>query len=168
MKHFELHRILPILMILAFSACTASKKAVSPPGEFLVNNSLDYRRSIVGYAEQFKGIKYHYTGKSPDTGFDCSGFVYYVFKQYHISVSPASAELKDEGKPVELDQVQPGDLVFFSEGSGISHVAMVVKRNSEGVYIIHSTNHGGVMIDNISTSAYWKPKIRFARDVITR
>ncbi len=72
-------------------------------------------------------------GKSPDTGFDCSGFTSYVFNNFWVMVSPASVEQSKLGRAVAPDQVFPGDLIFFSEDKKkISHVALVVKRDSEG------------------------------------
>ncbi|MEL6845503.1 MAG: NlpC/P60 family protein, partial [Bacteroidota bacterium] len=66
--------------------------------------------------------------------------------------------------------VKPGDLIFFSKnGRGkISHVALVVDHDREGISVAHSTTSRGVIVENISNSRYWKPKIKFARDVISR
>jgi NlpC/P60 family len=130
---------------------------------------IQLREWITGYAQNFTGIHYHYAGRSPRTGFDCSGFTSYIMKEYDIKVSSSSSTQSTQGAKISLDEVLPGDLVFFgSKKSGrIQHVAMVVECSAEGIICVHSTCSRGVVVENISTSKYWKPKILFARDVIT-
>ena len=127
------------------------------------------REWITGYAQNFTGITYHYAGRSPRTGFDCSGFTSYIMQEFDVKVSCASATQSKQGVQISLDEVLPGDLVFFgSPKSGhIQHVAMVVECGSDGIICVHSTSSRGVVVENISTSKYWKPKILFACDVIT-
>lgn len=127
------------------------------------------REWITGYAQNFTGITYHYAGRSPRTGFDCSGFTSYIMQEFDVKVSCASSTQSKQGAQIALDEVLPGDLVFFgSRKSGhIQHVAMVVECGSDGIICVHSTSSRGVVVENISTSKYWKPKILFARDVIT-
>lgn len=126
------------------------------------------RNRVVTYAQKYVGSSYKYAGTSP-SGFDCSGFTSYVLKEFKIKASPASSMQAKEGKSVPVDRVKPGDLIFFGESSNhISHVAMVVKRSKAGIVCVHSTTSRGVIVENVSTSNYWKPKILFARDVILK
>jgi cell wall-associated NlpC family hydrolase len=127
----------------------------------------ELRQSAVALGLQQRGTRYRYAGRAPG-GFDCSGFTHYVLKNYNVNVSPASRIQCNEGIAVDLTSAKAGDLVFFSRnGRRVSHVAMVT-RNEEGqIYIVHSTSSRGVIEENLSTSKYWKPKILFARDVIT-
>ena len=125
------------------------------------------RHKLVSYARQFDGkTVYHYAGTSPETGFDCSGFVSYVYKNFDLQISRASAELAKEGKQISLDAVEPGDIVLFGTKDKIQHVAMVVERTDRGIICIHSTSSRGVIVENVSTSSYWKPRILYARDLI--
>jgi hypothetical protein len=130
---------------------------------------IQLREWISGYAQNFTGIHYQHAGRSPRTGFDCSGFTSYIMQEYDIKVSCSSSTQSTQGARISLDEVLPGDLVFFgSRKSGhIQHVAMVVECSAEGIMCVHSTSSRGVVVENISTSKYWKPKILFARDVIT-
>ncbi len=106
--------------------------------------------SIVATAKKYLGYKYTYGGSSPSTGFDCSGFTSYVFKQYGISLNRTAAGQYSNGVAVSRSNLQPGDLVMFGK-SGINHVAIYIG----GGQIIHaSTPSTGVRIDSLSTGYY--------------
>lgn len=162
--------LLPLLSLLACSALK-NKNSANRPGTASRPTStamMQLRENVVDYAKEHIGTKYHYAGTSPSTGFDCSGFTSFVLKSFDVKVSPSSATQSTQGDKIPLDEVQPGDLVFFGSRGRISHVALVVQRTSQGIFVVHSTSSRGVMVDNISTSKYWKPKIMFARDVISK
>lgn len=128
------------------------------------------RMDILQYAEQFLGTPYQFGGVSPKTGFDCSGFTAYVLNHYGIHVSHSSAAQEKEGKKIRLNDVQPGDLVFYRRGgplSSVFHVSMVAENNADGITVIHSVN-SGVIKENITNSSYWAPLISSARTVISR
>ncbi len=120
------------------------------------------RSKLVSFGKQFLGTPYKYAGKTPDTGFDCSGFTSFCYKEIGKQLSGASRYQAQEGKKIPLEKAQAGDLIFFEKGGKINHVAMVVKNTEDGIFVIHSTSRG-VVIDNISISTYWKPKIKMAR-----
>lgn len=126
------------------------------------------RNDIVGYAQNYLGLKYRYAGRAPETGFDCSGFTHFVMGTFGIKLSPSSSQQATQGETVKLSETQPGDLVFFrrSARSRVSHVAMVYSNDEKGIHIIHSTNSRGIVIDNLLESAYWRPKFFKARRVI--
>ena len=106
--------------------------------------------AIVATAKKYLGYKYVYGGSSPSTGFDCSGFTSYVFKQYGITLSRTSAGQYSNGVAVSRSNLQPGDLVMFGKSS-ITHVAIYIG----GGQIIHaSTPSTGVRIDSLSTGYY--------------
>lgn len=126
------------------------------------------RSTIVALASQHLKTPYIRAGSQPG-GFDCSGFTSYVLAQYGIQLSRSSTRQAQQGKRKALKDVQKGDLVFFSrygKGGRVTHVALVVDNTAKGVEVIHAT-YRGVVIDNIHTSKYWKPKILYARDVIS-
>ena len=70
--------------------------------------------SLVRFALTQQGTAYCYAGTSPRTGFDCSGFVQYVFGHFGIATPHATALLIDVGRPVARAQAQPGDVVVFA------------------------------------------------------
>lgn len=146
----------------------APVKTAPKSGPYTAATATPFRKKVVDYGQKFVGTHYKYAGQSPKTGFDCSGFTSYVLKEFGVIASPASAVQATEGRYVALEKVLPGDLIFFGESKGkISHVALVIKRGPEGITCVHSTTSRGVIVENVTQSTYWKPKILFARDVIS-
>ena len=109
------------------------------------------------------GIRYKYGGNSPETGFDCSGFVRYVFNQAANLTLPRSAlEMSRLGVQVSKNELQPGDLVFFNTmKSAFSHVGIYVGDNR----FIHSPSSGGaVRVENMQSS-YWAKHFNGAKRI---
>lgn len=107
---------------------------------------------IIEFASRYLGTPYRYGGSSPG-GFDCSGFVYYVFGQFGISLPRTAADQFQNGIPVNRDELLAGDLVFFSCYSrGIDHVGIYV---GDGRFI-HSSSprSGGVIYSSLNESYY--------------
>lgn len=127
------------------------------------------RENVVQLALDQKGARYKYAGRTPRTGFDCSGFTHYVLGEFDIPVTPVSRSQETEGRRIDLDDVQPGDLVFFrrSRTGPVFHVALVVRNDRNGLVVVHSTSSRGVVVDNIDQSSYWRPKLSTARDIIS-
>ena len=100
------------------------------------------RQNLVDYALQFVGGPYRAGGNDPHTGVDCSGFVRYVMQHgAGISMNRSSGSQATQGHAVNSSQMQPGDLLFYSGGSGINHVAMYI---GDGMVVHASTYKTGV------------------------
>jgi len=115
---------------------------------------------MVEIAKKFIGTPYRSGGKSK-SGFDCSGFIYYLFKQFDYTIAPASRELIKWGVPVSQDSVQVGDWAFFKgrSNNSVGHIALVINVNNNAWDIIHATIHGGVKIDyNFMNLPYYKSR----------
>ena len=152
--------------------CSSTKKYDRAQVETRVstsNSEMRKRTEIAGYAKKHIGSKYKYAGRSPK-GFDCSGFTYYVMKNFDVDLIPVSREQEKQGKVVSVSKAKPGDLLFFrrSKNGAVFHVAMVVSNGSKGTFVVHSSSSRGVVMDNIKTNSYWKTKIVTARDVLSR
>ena len=125
------------------------------------------RQGVVDYAQQFVGTGYKAAGKKPD-GFDCSGFTGYVMGHFGIQLSASSRYQESDGKMIPVEEVLPGDLMFFrrDKSSTVFHVAIVVSNDQDGLFVVHSTSGRGVVVDNIRKSPYWSSKYATACRVI--
>ena len=118
--------------------------------------------SIIATAKQYLGVKYQWGGTTPQTGFDCSGYVSYVFAQNGISLPRVSRDQYKVGTSVAFADLQRGDLVFFSfAGDGIvSHVGIYL---GEGQFINASSSKG---VTVYVIGPYWKSIYVGARRVL--
>lgn len=161
---------LTIVPLLAFFFSTAALNSpINAPARSTssLDEVMQLRTYITGYAQNFLGLRYRYAGRSPMTGFDCSGFTSYILGEFAVKVSASSATQSKQGKKIAFSNVQPGDLLFFGRRGAIQHVAMVVENTEEGIYAVHSTCTRGIIVENINKSSYWKPRLLYARDVIS-
>jgi NlpC/P60 family len=157
-----------IATALLSTSLSFSALADNPAGLIKVHDSEDnYRVGVAGVAQNYLGIPYVLGARGPQS-FDCSGFTSYIFNEFGAKMHPLAATQSQEGFSTDLQAVRAGDLVFFGKGSNISHVAMVVRRDQEGITVVHCTTSRGVIVENINKSHYWSPKIRLARNVINR
>jgi peptidoglycan DL-endopeptidase CwlO len=101
---------------------------------------------VVGIAMQYLGIPYRWGGSSPSTGFDCSGFVMYVYAKIGVSLPHNAAMQYSYGSPVSYANLAPGDLVFFN---GLGHNGIYIG----GGQFIHSPHTGDVV--KISSMSGW-------------
>ncbi len=113
-------------------------------------------QQVVDFALQFLGYPYVYAGRHPDEGFDCSGFVYYVYKQFGYTLNPGATTQWNALSDVVIprESLQPGDLVFFSgngDVSGMEHVGLYI---GNGQMIHASTPSTGVIITDLSEPYY--------------
>lgn len=120
--------------------------------------------SVVEFAKQYLGYKYVAGGASPSTGFDCSGFTSYVYKNFGVSLNRTSKDQVKNGVAVSRSELEPGDLVLFKgkTGSAIGHVGIYI---GGGKFIHASTPSTGVIISGLSES-YYNTRYVSARRVI--
>jgi len=110
---------------------------------------------IIDYAKKFLGTKYVWGGSTPK-GFDCSGFVKYVYKKFGITLSRNSRSQASNGTYVKKANLKPGDLVFFDTDGGknrINHVGIYI---GSGKFIHASSSHSKVVISSLSSGFYSK------------
>jgi cell wall-associated NlpC family hydrolase len=112
--------------------------APSSGGEATFNAPAAQYGGVVGIAMQYLGIPYQWGGASPSTGFDCSGFIMYVYGQVGVSLPHNAAMQYQYGSPVSRSQLAPGDLVFFN---GLGHAGIYIGGNQ----FIHSPHTGDVV-----------------------
>lgn len=120
---------------------------------------------VVNTAKQYLGYRYVLGGKTPESGFDCSGFTRYVFKQFGFSLGAVAYEQASVGRTVERSELLPGDLLLFqNEGkTRIGHTGIYIG----GDQFIHAANPDrGVVIDNLSSNSYYNTRYVSARRLV--
>ncbi len=131
-------------------------------GSYSAGSSTEGER-VVSKAKEYLGVPYVYGGTSP-SGFDCSGFVYYVFRQCGYSVTRTATTQNGDGYQVSRGELQPGDIIIFynSAKSGIGHSGIYIG----GGEFIHASSGGGrVMISSLSQT-YYDTRFYSARRVL--
>lgn len=133
------------------STDSGGSSSITPPSNSVsYNGSSEKRAAVLEYAAQFLGTPYVYGGSTP-SGFDCSGFTSYVFKNTVGSIPRVAQAQFDATTRVSMDELLPGDLVFFgSSASSISHVGIYVGNNQ----FIHSPHTGDVVKYDSLTGSY--------------
>ena len=117
--------------------------------------------ALSGTALSLRGAPYRFGGVDP-SGFDCSGFVRYVYHQHGVPMPREVREQFRVGKTVDRDRLEPGDLVFFSTvAPGASHVGIVIG----GDQFVHAPSERGVVRVEHLTSQYWASRFVGAKRV---
>ncbi len=109
------------------------------------------REEFIGYAKEFLGTRYLYASADPAKGFDCSGFLYYVFQHFNIKSPRSSYEFEHWGVDVDPVLAQPGDLILFtaSDSSRIGHIGILTEQGPE-LRFIHASSSRGVIISRFA------------------
>lgn len=176
MKYFIL------TLVLIFNACLAAPTMATEETENLAGETItiieesaadnnqhtsflsswqDKTQEIIMNAMSLTGIKYKYGGTSPETGFDCSGFVRYVFSQAtNLALPPTARAISQLGKTVNKDELQPGDLVFFNTlKSAFSHVGIYIGDNK----FVHAPRSGAAVRVESMQTGYWAKRFNGAQ-----
>jgi cell wall-associated NlpC family hydrolase len=119
------------------------------------------RERPIAQALQFLGVKYRYGGRSPETGFDCSGLVAHVFERaWGVLLPRNTSGQRHVGKPVRLKELRPGDLVFYNtRNRPYSHVGIYV---GDGRFVHAPRTGARVRVENVHTP-YWRSRFNGAR-----
>jgi len=121
------------------------------------------RDSIVDFAKTFLGTPYKYAHASPNSGFDCSGFTWFVYNHFGVAIPRSSQDYMTLGTRVTLETCKKGDLILFTgtdpAEKRVGHVGIIISEAGDSVKFIHSSsseNHFGVTITDYYESAYPK------------
>lgn len=159
--------IAPLLLLGLFATlltgCASSqgpRPRVLPPRPPSASPPSD--SAIVRTALGYLGTPYVPGGATP-AGFDCSGFVWYVYRLHGVDLPRNVASQASVGRHVDREDIRPGDLVFFSTtGPGSTHVGIATSRDA----FVHAPNSRGVVRVEPLTSPYWSQRYAGARRLI--
>jgi hypothetical protein len=143
---------LAVILFLSMSPLASIKTEAASVGE-----------SVVAYGKKFMGVPYLFGGTTP-SGFDCSGFTQYIYKNVAgISLPRTTGEQYNVGKSVEKSDLQIGDLIFYANTykKGISHVGIYAGNNQ----VLNATSSKGITVVSMNDS-YWGPKYAGAKRVL--
>ena len=121
----------------------AYAESAYPPVE--LNTDSVSADSVIGFAKTLMGTRYRAASSNPLYGFDCSGFVSYVFKNFDVKVPRSSEEFYNAGERISMDDAKPGDVILFTgtkthHPHSIGHVGIVFSNDGDGLKFIHSTS----------------------------
>jgi cell wall-associated NlpC family hydrolase len=158
-------RVFLVLSALALSMALALLKPLggraAPTGKAptttrkLASAKAAMSQRVVAYAKRFIGVRYVYGGSSPRSGFDCSGFVRYVYAHFGVSLPHSSYAQFGDGRRVARGSLRPGDLVFFD---GVGHVGLYVGNGR----FIHAP-HSGTRVQVTSLAGWYSSRFSGAR-----
>ena len=148
--------MLLMALVVSQSGCGAGRKLQPPP------QAID-PAALIQTARSRLGVCYLAGGSSPRSGFDCSGYVQWVFWQHGLALPRQSYDQYQLGDKVDQRKLRTGDLVFFEiEKKGASHVGIYVDRGS----FIHCSSTGGCVRQDYLGDKYWLEHYLGARRVI--
>jgi cell wall-associated NlpC family hydrolase len=164
-------------VILLLSSCSSSRKIthVEEANAANIHSTVRIKKNVpaytiktknvsadelVDFAETLIGVKYKYGSSKKETGFDCSGFINYVFNHFKINVPRISYDFTNAGKEVPIKNSKRGDLILFTGSdpkSGVVGHMGIVTENKKGILkFIHASTSNGVMISGMNS--YFVPR----------
>ena len=166
-----------IVSILILTGCSASRKTSKPieasssdiHSTVVIKNKVPARKmntknvaatNVVNFAETLIGVKYKYGSAIKEKGFDCSGFINYVFNHFNISVPRSSVDFTNAGKEIPVKNSKPGDLILFTGSNAqsgvVGHMGIVTDNKNGNLKFIHASESRGVMISGMNS--YFIPR----------
>lgn len=125
------------------SARPVFKPVSGGSSDSIITGSLD-PQELLAFSKTLLGVPYLYASTDPLKGFDCSGFITYIFTHFNIHVPRSSIDFTDKGREVSLEQALPGDLILFSGTDSaerfVGHMGLVEGKRNDSLYFIHSTS----------------------------
>jgi murein DD-endopeptidase / murein LD-carboxypeptidase len=123
--------------------------------------------SVITFGKKFLGLHYKSGGSTP-SGFDCSGYVSYLFHKFGYSLPHSSSGMATVGEKIDIKKAKPGDLICFkgrsTKTNRVGHVALIIAADSGQITMMHSC-HRGVMIEKYNNSPYYTHRFMMCRRV---
>ena len=166
-----------IISIIILTGCNASRRVNKPEtasstdihSVVIIKNKVPERTintknvsasDVVDFAETLIGIKYKYGSTDREKGFDCSGFINYVFNHFNISVPRVSKDFTNAGTEIPIKNSKPGDLILFTGSDAksgvVGHMGIITENKNGDLKFIHASESRGVIISGMNS--YFIPR----------
>lgn len=118
--------------------------------------------NLLSFARTLIGVPYKYASTDPAEGFDCSGFITYVFNHFKIKVPRSSIDFTNAGKEISADEALPGDLILFTGTDStqrfVGHMGIISERTPDSTFFIHSTSGKAFGVTITPFNSYYKSR----------
>ena len=151
---------IPIFSAVILCSCFTSKEEPKTETIQLLKTETDIERdSIVNYAKKYLGTPYVYAGNDPKKGFDCSGFISYVYHHFNVDLPRSSGSYKNLGKALNPEDFKVGDILVFygyKDKTIIGHLGIICEANGMQSKFIHASSGkvNSVTITSLDTEHY--------------
>lgn len=156
-----------LLFLVLFASTGKSQTASIQYQELLKKITLNIQHKnpagrLIEFAKTMIGVPYRYASSNPSIGFDCSGFVSYVFHNFGFDVPRSSTEFNQTGTPVKLENAKVGDVLIFTgtnvKRRVVGHVGIIAKIDGDTIQFIHSTSGKAHGVTLTVLDAYYKSR----------
>ncbi len=179
MKYFATITVI-ISVIVFLQACSTTRSAKSITTEvpansgklnalnnsvpkIIINTKNVIADSVVEFAKTLIGTKYKYGSAIKEQGFDCSGFITYVFNHFKIQVPRISKDFTNAGTPVDARESKPGDLILFTgtdtTGWVVGHMGIITLNENGRLQFIHSASGKSIGVIISGMSKYFETRL---------
>lgn len=150
--HMKLAQYTLIASLFVVSSLEAGSSVLANDGKKelsadrrLIASDDEKEKKLIDFARKLLGVKYKYAATSPSQGFDCSGFVYYVFNKFGVHLPRSSSAIGQSGDAVSLSNAKAGDIILFTGTNpakrSIGHVGIIVSNDvDKGLRFIHASS----------------------------
>ncbi|MGN6533752.1 MAG: NlpC/P60 family protein [Ginsengibacter sp.] len=166
-----------IISVMILTGCSTSRRTSKPEttnsadikSDVIIKNKVPERTintknvsatDVVDFAETLIGIKYKYGSLNKEKGFDCSGFINYVFNHFNISVPRVSKDFTNAGTEIPIKNSKPGDLILFTGSDAksgvVGHLGIITENKNGDLKFIHASESRGVIISGMNS--YFIPR----------
>ena len=144
------------------SSATTAIDTLRPTEDITRMTEVQQQNAITDFAETLIGVPYKYGACDPEVGFDCSGFISYVFHHFNIAVPRSSADFTRTGVDVPVNNSRRGDIILFtgtdSTETGIGHVGIITNNTNGTINFIHATSRKQMSVTITPLNDYYKSR----------
>ncbi len=175
MKSFYFASIVSFFLFL--QSCSSTRKSVFSPNDTGIKSRVVIKNKVapksintkdvnadelVTFAESLQGVPYKYGSADVKRGFDCSGFISYVFTHFKIEVPRTSADFTNAGKEVTIKDCRRGDIILFTgsdPNSGVvGHMGIITTNKNKQINFIHAASGSGKGVSISGMNDYFIPR----------